>query len=35
MMLINSLTYQIGGELELQRSPGTTFRIKFKDPEFS
>lgn len=34
MMLINSLTHQIGGELELERSPGTTFRIKFKDPEF-
>lgn len=35
MMLINSLTYQIGGELEMERSPGTTFRIKFKDPEFA
>lgn len=35
MMLINSLTYQIGGELEIERSPGTTFRIKFKDPEFT
>ncbi len=35
MMLINSLTTQIGGELEMERSPGTTFRIKFKDPEFT
>ncbi len=32
MMLINSLTYQIGGELKLERSPGTTYHINFKDP---
>ena len=35
MMLINSLTSQISGQLEMERSPGTTFRIKFKDPEFT
>ena len=34
MLLITSLTSQIQGELEVQRSPGTTFRIKFKDPQF-
>ena len=34
MLLINSLTAQIQGELELKRHPGTTFIIKFKDPEF-
>jgi len=31
LQLVTSLTEQIGGELELQRSPGTTFCIKFKE----
>lgn len=35
MLLINSLTSQIQGELELKRHPGTTFIIKFKDPQFN
>lgn len=31
LQLVTSLTQQIGGELELERSPGTTFRITFKE----
>ena len=31
LQLVTSLTQQIGGELELERSPGTTFRIIFKE----
>jgi len=34
MLLVNSLTSQIQGQLELERSPGTTFHIRFKDPQF-
>jgi two-component sensor histidine kinase len=35
MLLVTSLTSQIQGELEMKTSPGTTFLIKFKDPEFN
>ncbi|MCC7551280.1 MAG: sensor histidine kinase [Methanobacterium sp.] len=35
MLLVTSLTSQIQGEVELERDPGTTFRIKFKDPQFN
>lgn len=35
MLLVNSLTAQIQGEVELKRSPGTTFTIKFGDPQFT
>lgn len=31
LQLVTSLTQQIGGELELERSPGTTFRITFQE----
>lgn len=31
LQLVTSLTQQIRGELELERSPGTTFRITFKE----
>ena len=31
LQLVTSLTQQINGELELERSPGTTFRIIFKE----
>lgn len=31
LLLINNLTKQIDGELELQRSPGTTFTLTFKE----
>ena len=31
LQLVTSLTQQINGELELERSPGTTFRITFKE----
>lgn len=31
LRLVNNLTQQIGGELYLQRSPGTTFRINFQE----
>ncbi len=31
LQLVNNLTGQINGELELERSPGTTFRITFKE----
>jgi two-component system, sensor histidine kinase PdtaS len=34
MLLIHSLTSQIQGEMELKRHPGTTFSIKFRDPQF-
>jgi len=34
MLLVNSLTSQIQGELELVRQQGTTFRIKFKEGKF-
>jgi PAS domain S-box-containing protein len=33
LQLVTSLTQQIGGELELKRSPGTTFRITFEEEE--
>ena len=35
MLLVNSLTGQIRGKIELKRSPGTTFTIRFEDPEFN
>ncbi|NYB53080.1 MAG: sensor histidine kinase [Methanobacteriaceae archaeon] len=35
MLLINSLTAQLQGKLELKSHPGTTFTIKFKDPQFN
>ncbi|BDZ71072.1 PAS domain S-box protein [Methanobacterium petrolearium] len=31
LQLVNNLTQQISGELELERSPGTTFHIVFKE----
>ncbi len=31
LQLVNNLTQQINGELELERSPGTTFHIAFKE----
>jgi len=31
LQLVTSLTQQIGGELELERSPRTTFRITFEE----
>ena len=34
MLLVNSLTSQIQGTLELVRTQGTTFRIKFKEGKF-
>lgn len=34
MLLVNSLTSQIQGELELKRDPGTTFIIKFREDQF-
>nr|WP_319372765.1 PAS domain S-box protein [uncultured Methanobacterium sp.] len=33
LQLVNSLTQQISGELELERDQGTDFRITFKQPE--
>jgi len=33
LQLVNSLTQQIGGELELERDHGTDFRITFQQPE--
>ncbi|EKF84857.1 PAS domain S-box protein [Methanobacterium formicicum] len=33
LQLVNSLTQQIGGELELERDQGTDFRITFQQPE--
>ncbi|HMK53682.1 MAG TPA: sensor histidine kinase [Methanobacteriaceae archaeon] len=35
MKLINSLSSQIDAKVELERSPGTTFRIKFREKEFT
>jgi two-component sensor histidine kinase len=34
MLLINSLTSQIDGELEMDRENGTVFRIKFKEKNY-
>lgn len=34
MLLVNSLTSQIQGELELKRDRGTTFIIKFREDQF-
>ena len=34
MLLVNSLTSQIQGELELKRDQGTTFIIKFREDQF-
>jgi two-component system, sensor histidine kinase PdtaS len=34
MLLVNSLTSQIRGELELKRDHGTTFIIKFREDQF-
>lgn len=34
LRLVNSLTDQIKGNIELDRTGGTTFKIKFKEPEF-
>ena len=34
MLLVNSLTSQIQGELELKRDHGTTFTIKFREDKF-
>ncbi|MBI4814476.1 MAG: sensor histidine kinase, partial [Methanobacterium sp.] len=31
LQLVTSLTQQIGGKLELERSPRTTFRITFEE----
>ncbi|NYB52250.1 MAG: PAS domain S-box protein [Methanobacteriaceae archaeon] len=35
LQLVNNLTRQINGELELERTPGTTFRIRFKEKRVS
>lgn len=34
LRIVNSLTDQIKGKIELDRAGGTTFKIKFKEPEF-
>ncbi|WP_048189850.1 sensor histidine kinase [Methanobacterium sp. SMA-27] len=34
LLLINNLTEQIDGELTINRSPGTEFKIKFKELEY-
>jgi PAS domain S-box-containing protein len=35
LQLVNNLTQQINGELQLERSPGTTFRIIFEEKKFN
>ncbi len=34
MLIVNSLTEQIDGELSLDRSKGTKFTVKFKEKEY-
>jgi len=35
LLLVNNLTEQIDGELTINRSPGTEFKIKFKELEYN
>jgi two-component sensor histidine kinase len=35
LLLVNNLTEQIDGELTINRSPGTEFKIKFKELEYT
>ena len=35
MQIVTNLTRQIDGELELDRTEGTTFKITFKEPKIT